>query len=116
MTLSKRSRSDDNADMQTGHLIGIRVDPDTEVAEWFTIWFEDQEGRNRVAATDGRVQWARAALQASNFAEGLTGRYEVGSEVESVCDVAGSLYAIASGESGSEGSRNLHDAAAQPRH
>jgi hypothetical protein len=90
--------------MQTGYLIGIRVDPDTEIAEWFTIWFEDEAGQNRVVAQDGRVRWARTAIQARNFAETvLEGRYRAGSEVESVCDVAGSLHAIASSESGSEG-------------
>lgn len=87
-----------------GYLIGIRVDPDTEVAEWFTVWFEAESGQNRVAAQDGRARWARTASEASDLAQTvLEGRYRVGSEVESVCDVAGSLYAIASGESGSEG-------------
>lgn len=89
---------------RSGYLIGLRVDPDTAVADWFTIWLEDDVGQNRLAAQDGRVQWARAVDEARGFARTvLEGRYMVGPEVESVCDVAGALYAIAWGESGSEG-------------
>ncbi len=26
-----------------GYIIGIRVDPETEIAEWFTVWLQTPE-------------------------------------------------------------------------
>lgn len=87
----------------SGYLVGLRVDPDTETAEWFTVWFEDEAGQDRVLDRSGRALWMREPAAACELGQAvLDGRYSIGSEVESVCDVAETLYAIASRVSGSE--------------
>ena len=89
---------------RVAYVVGIRIDPGTEVADWFTVWFEDDAGQNWVVSSDGRAQWSRTVEDARQLASTvLENRYAVGPTVDSICDVAASLYAIATGETGSEG-------------
>lgn len=89
---------------RAAYVIGIRIDPGTEEADWFTVWFEDDGGQNWVVSRDGRAQWSRTVEDARELAlTTLDNRYAVEATVDSICDVAASLYAIAMGEAGSEG-------------
>ena len=84
----------------TAYVIGLRADPRTDVAEWYTLWFEDELGRNTVLTRDDRVLWGLSPERIAAFGEGrgLANR----EELPTVCDAAAALYAVTSGDDGQE--------------
>lgn len=87
--------------MQHAYVIGLRVDPETELADWFTAWAEDASGQNRVATRDGRVRWSRTVEGARKLAVSAFDR-PTDEDVDSICDAAATLYALATREAGQE--------------
>lgn len=89
---------------RVSYLVGIRLDPDTSDADWYTVWFEDDFGQNRVVMRDGRVLWASDPDAARDLGASVLGQgIAVDAREVSVCDVAGALYAIAEDKPGNEG-------------
>jgi hypothetical protein len=87
---------------RTAFTLGLRLDPDSSEADWYTAWYEDDEGRNRVALRNGRVFWAQRAARVRQFGAplvpanfGFADEEGDGVEQDLICDVAGTLYAVA---------------------
>jgi hypothetical protein len=88
---------------ESAYLIAIRIDPDAEVAEWFTTWFELESGENRVGSRGGRVVWMRDPADVRQNAGSLIpGGYVLEPDAPAVADIAGALHSIQSGEAGNE--------------
>ena len=88
------------------YLMGVSGStPRPEVADWYTLWFENQAGQDRVVTRDGRIRWARTPAGAQAFSDSHDGGQTTEEpEVEAVCDVAELFWAVSSGEPGFEGS------------
>lgn len=87
----------------TAYLIGIRVDPGRVKPEWYTLWFEDGDGPNRIVTTNGRMQWASTIDGARALASHLDGQITMEPELDGVCDIATTLFEMANMSPGKEG-------------
>ena len=85
-------------------IIGFRVDPDTEYAEWYTVWFWDDQDETRMSMREGRVLWFRTEAVARRAADSFTPNgYTLDPDIPTVCDIARVLYAVDTNEVGTEG-------------
>lgn len=77
-------------------VVGLRVAPDTEDADWYTVWYESEEGPDRVAMIGDRVRWMFSESAARAVALERCGHDDPASvEREPViCDIAGAMQAI----------------------
>lgn len=85
-----------------GYVIGIRLNPDRPDAEWYTLWYEHDEGPNRIVTNDGRMQWSSSVHGAHELAVLLPNDVSLDPVEPSVCDVACMLHDIANGSTGNE--------------
>ena len=86
-------------------MVGLRLSPDSADPEWYTLWVHDADDEQTRMATDElRLVWAPTA----NAALALERYLPAGSrslpapEVNAVCDIATTLWAIDAQEDGSE--------------
>lgn len=87
----------------SAYVIGLRVDPETEVADWYTLWHQVESGEKPVLTVDGRVRWSRTVDSARNQAEIQPGSsFVVDTDLDLVCDVALMLGAVSGGDFGNE--------------
>ena len=80
-----------------GYVIGLRLTPEEPDPEFFTLWFEDETGKNRVACRGGRIQWASSAHSTKSLTDSrydLTGILEENLELDSVCNIPHLLYGL----------------------
>lgn len=88
---------------EVAYLIGLRVSPETEVADWYTVWYDDDSGEARVAMSDGRVQWFCEEEHARRVAHDFVPpAYAVDIDVAAVCDLATVFFASEGNEPGDE--------------
>lgn len=86
-------------------IIGLRIDPDTEYAEWYTVWYWDEQDETRIATREGRLRWYRAESEARRAADSITpSGYSLDPDIPTVCDIARVLHDIEADEVGNEGS------------
>ena len=77
------------------YIVGLRLKPDETEPELFTLWFEDERGKNRVARVEGRIQWALTLDEAKHLTDSecdLSG--SIDAELDSVCNIAHLLYGL----------------------
>jgi hypothetical protein len=82
------------------YVIGLRLSPDVDAPELYTIWFEYDSGDSKVATRAGRLQWTFTVSQVSRIADDeydLVTDDHARSDYHAVCDVANLLYSIQSG-------------------
>jgi hypothetical protein len=81
------------------HLVGVRLNPDRSTPQAFTWWFEDEQGRNRVASIEARIQWALSpgaagSLRDSGYQLPAPTSALVTPDVDAICDVAQLLHSL----------------------
>jgi hypothetical protein len=82
------------------YVIGLRLSPEVDSPELFTIWFEYDSGDSRVAAHEGRLQWVFAVSEVSQVTDDeydLATDDRMRTDHDAVCDIANLLYSIQSG-------------------
>jgi hypothetical protein len=80
-----------------GYIVGLRLTPEESDPEFFTLWFEDETGKNRVACVGGRIQWASSAHASRSLTDSgydLTGLLDKDLELDSVCNIPHLLYGL----------------------
>ncbi len=87
----------------TAYIIGLRLSPERENPEWYTLWFENASGQNRVVLKNGRIQWSSSIEGARNLGHEIPDLIGVGeSTFDAVSDAAGTLYALQRSSEGDE--------------
>lgn len=87
----------------SAYVIGLRVNPDRAGPEWYSLWFEHPEGGHRLVANEGRLQWSSSIDGALALSALLDGQVSVDPpEFDGLCDVASTLYEVASLSPGKE--------------
>jgi hypothetical protein len=84
-------------------IVGLRVHPQRRRPQWYGIWFEDDAGRNRMAVTEGRIQWARSIAAARSIGAEVAGfRPPRALAFDAVCDIAATLHQFETPSVGTE--------------
>ena len=85
------------------YVIGIRIDPDRAEPEWYTLWFEDEEGSNRVVTKGGRMQWAPRIDGALALGVHFDEQVQIDRpDLDGVCDIARTFFEISHLSTGHE--------------
>jgi hypothetical protein len=80
-----------------GYVIGLRLSPEKSDPEFLTLWFEGENGKNRVACVGERIQWVTSVNRLRLLADSrydLTNLLEQNVDLDSVCNIPNLLYGL----------------------
>jgi hypothetical protein len=80
-----------------GYVVGLRLSPELSDPEFLTLWFEDENGKNRVACVRERIQWVSSVDGIGRLTDSrydLTDLVAETLELDSVCDIPNLLYGV----------------------
>lgn len=78
-------------------MVGLRLSPDRPDPDFYTLWFDGDDGKARIASVDGRLQWSQdpgTAWRLTDSEYDLYSAVTEGMELDSVCSIPGLLYSL----------------------
>jgi hypothetical protein len=76
------------------YIVGIRVNIDGPECDFYTVWFEGEDEKDRVATRNGRIQWVRRVEKIRLIEDSAYSWDSVPDELRAVCGISSMLHSI----------------------